>query len=115
MQWVVLPLTALFYNYNLLLIAPPLALVLFLHGFGLTVVGTLFAAVALRVGRGETLLAILLFPATAPVFISAVKCTAALLGGAGLQGADRWLLMTVGFDALYFFLALSTFEFVLEE
>jgi len=116
LQWVVLPLTALFYNYDLLAVAAPMILVLFLHGLGLTVLGTLFAGVAVRVGRGETLLAILLFPAATPVFISAVKCTAAVLAGAGLGGeAGRWLLTTIGFDALYFFVALSTFEFVLEE
>ena len=91
-------------------------LVLFLHGLGLTELGTFFAAVASRVGRGEALLATLLFPTTAPIFISAVKCTASLLEGKGLGGAaGTWLIVTIGFDILFFLVALATFEFVLEE
>ena len=95
---------------------PGTPLVLFLHGLGLTELGTFFAAVASRVGRGEALLATLLFPTTAPIFISAVKCTASLLEGKGLGGAaGTWLIVTIGFDILFFLVALATFEFVLEE
>jgi ABC-type transport system involved in cytochrome c biogenesis permease component len=67
------------------------------------------------VGRGEALLATLLFPAATPLFISAVKCTGALLGEQSLQGVRDWLLLTAGFDVMYFILALLTFELVLED
>ena len=116
LQWFVLPLSAIFFDYDLLSVAGPMILVLFLHAIGLTELGTLFAGIATRLGRGEALLATLLFPAISPLFISAVKCTAALLDGQGLGGAaGTWLLVTVGFDFLYFFVALLTFEYVLEE
>ena len=115
LQWILLPLTAVFFNYDLLQTAAPLVLVLFLHGLGLTELGTLFAAVSTRLGRGEALLATLLFPAATPLIISAVKCTAACLAGQPLSTVSQWLLLAVGFDLLYFFLALMTFEFVLEE
>jgi heme exporter protein B len=116
LQWIVVVLAAVFFNFDLVSIAGPMLLVLFLHGLGLTELGTLFAAVASRVGRGEALLATLLFPATAPIFISAVKCTASLLEGKGLGGAaGNWLAVTIGFDVLFFLVALATFEFVLEE
>jgi len=115
LQVIVAPLAALFFDYDLFSIFPELFFVLLLHGFGLTAVGTLFAAVASRVGRGEALLATLLFPATAPLFISAVKCTASLLQGRGLEPVRDWLLVSGGFDVLYLLVALSTFEFVLEE
>lgn len=116
LQCIVTPLTAVFFDYDLVTIAGPMLLVLVVHGLGLTELGTLFAGITTRVGRGEALLATLLFPAVSPIFISAVKCTGALLEGAGLAGPARtWLLVTVGFDLLYFFVALLTFEFVLEE
>jgi heme exporter protein B len=116
LQWVVVVLAAVFFNFDLLSVAAPMLLVLFVHGLGLIELGTLFAGVASRVGRGEALLATLLFPASAPLFISAVKCTASLLGGRGLDAeAWTWLQITVGFDVLYFLVALATFEFVLEE
>ena len=115
LQWILLPLTAVFFNYDLLPTAAPLMLVLFLHGLGLTELGTLFAAVSTRLGRGEALVATLLFPAATPLIISAVKCTAASLAGRPISSVSQWLLIATGFDLLYFFVALMTFEFVLEE
>lgn len=115
LQWILLPLTAVFFDYDLAAAAGPLLFVLFLHGLGLTELGTLFAAVSTRLGRGEALLATLLFPAASPLIISAVKCTAACLADGSLSGVSRWLLVASGFDVLYFFVALLTFEFVMEE
>jgi heme exporter protein B len=116
LQLIVLPLAAVFFDFDLLAVAWPMLLVLFLHGIGLAELGTLFAAVSTRLGRGEALLATLLFPAATPIFISAVKCTAALLEGEGLASvAGSWLLVTIGFDVLYFLVSLLTFEFVLED
>jgi heme exporter protein B len=115
LQAVLLPLTAVFFDYDLVAVAAPLALVVFLHGLGLTELGTLFAAISTRLGRGEALVATLLFPTATPLFISAVKCTAACLADGTLEGVTRWLLIAAGFDVLYFFVGLLTFEFVLEE
>jgi heme exporter protein B len=115
LQWILLPLTAVFFDYDLIAVAGPLLFVLFLHGLGLTELGTLFAAISTRLGRGEALLATLLFPAASPLLISAVKCTAACLADGSLSGVSQWLLVAAGFDLLYFFVALLTFEFVLEE
>ncbi len=115
LQWILLPLTAVFFNYDLFAVGAPLMLVLFLHGLGLTELGTLFAAVSTRLGRGEALVATLRFLAATPLIISAVKCTAACLAGRPLSSVSQWLLLAVGFDLLYFFVALMTFEFVLEE
>lgn len=115
LQWILLPLTAVFFDYDLFAVLAPMLLVLFLHGLGLTELGTLFAAVSTRLGRGEALLATLLFPAASPLIISAVKTTAACLSGRSLESASKWLLVAAGFDVLYFFVALLTFEYVMEE
>ena len=105
----------MFFDFDLFAVALPLLLVLFLHGLGLTELGTLFAAISTRLGRGEALLATLLFPAAAPLIISAVKCTAACLADGSLSSVSHWLMIAAGFDVLYFFVALLTFEFVMEE
>ena len=115
LQWVLLPLTALFFDYDLRGAVIPLVAVLFLHGLGLTELGTLFAAITTRLGRGEALLAIVLFPAASPLLISAVKCTAAALDGRPLSEVSHWMLVAAGFDLLYLFVSLLTFEYVLEE
>jgi hypothetical protein len=38
-----------------------------------------------------------------------------VLAGEGLQPVSRWMLVAVGFDVLYLFVGLLTFEFVVEE
>ena len=94
---------------------PSILLVAVLHGFGLTVLGTLFSGISVRLGRGEALVATLLFPTATPLLISAVRCTGDLLAGESLESVKTWMLAAVGFDLLYLMLALLTFEFVLEE
>ena len=76
---------------------------------------SVFAAITVRVGRGEALLATLLFPAASPLFISAVKCTTAVLEGQPWERWSNWMTLAAGFDVLYYILALLTFEFVLED
>lgn len=115
LQWIVVPLTAVIYDYHLLSIAPTLMLILFIHGLGIAELGTLLAAVTTRVQRGDALLATLLLPAVTPLLISAVRCTSATLSGEPLASISIWLAAAVGFDLLYFFLGLLTFEFILEE
>ena len=115
LQGVLLPLSAVLFDYDLASIAGPLVFVVALHTIGLAVLGTLFGAVASRLGRGEALLATLLLPAATPLFLSAVRCTSTVLAQRPLDGDRTWLLVTAGFDVLYFLVALLTFEFVLED
>lgn len=115
LQAALLPLSAIFFDYDLLAVAAPLLFVVLLHTLGIAELGTFFAAIAVRVGRGEALLATLLFPVASPLMISAVKCTTAVLEGKPLGAVKHWLLVAAGFDVLYFLVALLTFEYVLED
>ncbi|MDB4324831.1 heme exporter protein CcmB [bacterium] len=115
LEIVIVPLAAVVFNFDLFAVAAPLLGVLVLHTVGITLLGTMFAAIVARVGRGEALLATLLFPASTPLFISAVKCTAELLETGSLDGVSRWLLLSAGFDGLYLTLGMIIFEFVLED
>lgn len=94
---------------------PALVGAVVLHGVGLACLGTLFAAVATRVGRGEALLATLMFPALSPLLLAAVHTTRAAIAGDGFRGSEAWLGLAVGVDLLYLFVGMLTFEFVLEE
>lgn len=115
LEIVLIPLSAVLFDLDLLAVAGPLIGVLALHTVGLVALGTLFAAIATRIGRGEALVATLLFPAATPLLISATRCSAAAIGGRPLSGVSNWLLLTAGFDLLYVFAAFLLFEFVLEE
>jgi heme exporter protein B len=115
LELLILPLSAIFFDYDLVAVAGPLAFVVVLHTIGLAELGTLFAAIAAKVGRGEALQATLLFPAATPLFLSAVRCTTVALDGKPLASVSHWLLVAGGFDVLYALVAVLTFEYVLED
>ena len=115
LELILLPLSAVLFDFDLIAAGGPLALVVLVHSIGLVELGTLFGAVASKTGRGEALLATLLLPAATPIFLSAVRCTATVLSGAPISTERSWMLVTVGFDLLYGFVGLLTFEFVLED
>ena len=98
LEALLLPLTAIFFDVNILDVAGPLGLVVALHTVGLASLGTLFGAVVSRLGRGEALLATLLLPAATP-----------------LASDRKWLLLTAGLDVLYVLVAILVFDAVLEE
>ena len=115
LQAVILPLSAVFFDYDLIGIAAPMAAVVGLHTIGLAELGTLFAAMATRLGRAEALLATLLLPVSTPLFLSAVHCTEAVLQKQPLASVSHWLAVASALNLLYLLVALLTFDYVLED
>ncbi|NIM00929.1 MAG: ABC transporter permease [Acidobacteria bacterium] len=115
LEVILVPLAIVFFNASLGGAWLELIFVLALCSFGLCALGTLFGAIVSRVGRGEALLSTLLLPASTPLLLAGVTATGALFRGDGLASVSRWLGMAAGFGLLYFFVALATFEYVLEE
>jgi heme exporter protein B len=78
---------------------------------GYASVGTLFAAMLVRVRSRDVLLPIMLYPITIPVMIAGVRGTAALFQPAPDHAmAQFWLGLLFFFDAVFVTLALWTFE-----
>lgn len=115
LEAILLPLTAVFFDADIVACAGPLLLVVAVHTLGLAALGTLFGGVVSRLGRGEALLATLLLPAATPLFLSAVHCTASALDGSPLADDRKWLLITAGLDVLYVLVALVVFDAILED
>ncbi len=114
-QAILVPLTAVLFNFSLTGKIPGLALVLVVHTLGFAGVGTLLGALTARTRRGEVLLPIILFAVCVPIIISAVKTTGVVMAGQPLAAAGNWLLIAGAFDAILLTAAFLTFEFVLEE
>jgi heme exporter protein B len=112
---ILLPLTAVFFDADILTPALPLAIVVAVHTVGLAALGTLFGGVVSRLGRGEALLATLLLPAATPLFLSAIQCTSAALAGAPLGSVRTWLMLSAGLDVLYVLVALLIFDALMED
>jgi heme exporter protein CcmB len=83
---------------------------------GFAAVGTLFAAMLVRVRSRDTLLAVLLYPITVPVMIAGVRGTAALFQPVpDVPMARLWLALLVFWDVVFTTLALWTFEPLMTE
>jgi heme exporter protein CcmB len=113
---VVVPLTALMFQANLLT-RPWLMMALLATGtIGFAAVGTLFAAMLVRARSRDVLLPILLYPITIPIIIAGVRGTAALLQAeVDIPMARAWLSMLVFFDVVFITIALWVFEPVMTE
>jgi heme exporter protein CcmB len=83
---------------------------------GFAAIGTVFAAMLVRVRSRDTLLAVLLYPITVPVMIAGVRGTAALFQPVpDIPMARMWLALLVFWDVVFITLALWTFEPLMTE
>jgi len=115
LEVILLPLSAIFFDFDLLAVLPALSLIVIVNTIGFAGIGTLFAALASKVKRSEAVLSILLFPISFPLIISAVKSTSAVLEGKDLSSYSNWLSVSAGFDVIFFFAAIALFEFIIED
>ncbi len=104
---------ALAFELELAAHALPFAGIAALGALGLSCLGTLFAAVAVRTRFRDVLLPLLLFPLAIPLLAAAVHATAAILAGRGVPPASLHLLLVV--DAVYAIVSFLSFEYVLDE
>jgi heme exporter protein B len=104
---------ALAFNVSLVEVAGRFAVVAALGAIGLSSVGTLFAAVAVRTRQREVMLPLLLLPILVPVLLGSVRATSALLAGEGLALAPLQLLAVA--DAVFLIASFVLFEYVLDE
>jgi len=108
---VLIPLVALLFQAPLLAHPFWLAAIVLTGTLGFAAVGTLFAAMLVRVRSRDVLLPVLLYPITVPVIIAGVRATAALLQPELEMSVVRlWLALLVTFDVVFVTLALWTFE-----
>jgi heme exporter protein B len=104
---------ALAFDVGLGAVALRFGIVLALGAIGLSSVGTLFAAVAVRTRYREVMLPLLLLPVMVPLLLGAVRASAALLERGTLPSAELRLLVVV--DAAFLIVSFVLFEYVLDE
>jgi heme exporter protein CcmB len=108
---VAVPLAALLYDAPLLAEPLPLAALLLLGALGIALVGTVFAAMLLRVRGRDVLLPVVLYPILVPLFIAGTKGTAALVAAQpDLAAAWYWAQFLAVYDAAFLVAALWSFE-----
>ena len=110
-----LPLTAVLVGTTRLAPTAALPVVVLLGVTGISAVGTLFAAIAIRTRAREVLLPLLIFPLLAPLVIAAAKATAGALSGKSFAELRSWLLVLGSFDVIFLTAGWTAFDFVIEE
>lgn len=115
MQVILVPLTAVLFDFSLSGKITAMLVVLVVHSIGFAGVGTLLGAITSRTRRAEVLLPIILFAVCVPIIISAVKSTAVVMAGRPLAEAKDWLTIAGAFDAILITASFLTFEYVIEE
>jgi heme exporter protein B len=115
-ELVLVPLVAFFFGAPFFVQPLLMTLLLVAGTIGFAAVGTLFAAMLMRVRTRDVLLPILLYPITVPVIIAGVRGTAALLASPPDEvTATMWLAIVVAFDVVFVTLSLWTFEVLMTE
>ena len=104
---------ALVFRVDLLSVAPQLIGLTALATLGISCVGTLLSAMAVRTRFGEVLLPILMLPTLIPILVGAVEGTTSLLSSNSLPFATIQLLLVV--DGVYLITSFLVFEYVLDE
>jgi heme exporter protein B len=113
-ELILVPIFSALYNISLTGIIGQLILVLVLGTAGISITGTVFAAIAAHSRMRELMLPLLLLPILAPLLVSAVEATSSLL--ADPPALDRaWVTFLAAFDVVFFTAAWLLCDFLVEE
>jgi heme exporter protein B len=113
-ELVCLPVFGIFYNAPWTRQFWPLAGVIALGTWGLTVVGTVFSALTVNLRLREMMLPMLLYPILIPCLLAAMQLTAPLVMGEPYTAElALWVRLLVVFDVIFSALALALIESVM--
>lgn len=113
LQAVIVPLTAVLFDLNLL--QPTLLLILALGSLGIAAVGTILAGVTANTRAREALLPIMLLPLLVPIVLGAVRGTGLAIDGRAWSDIQSWVGILTAYDIMFTTLSTLIFHFVVEQ
>lgn len=114
-QIAILPVFVFFFDQSVTAAWLGVLLSLALGILGLSAIGTLFAAIAVRTRAREVMLPLLMLPLVVPLFIGGVRTTARLLADRPIADVAQWLNLMLGFDLVFLVVGWLVFEYAVEE
>ena len=100
-ECVVMPVAALFFSLDLLVLGPGLLCIALVATPGIAASGTLFGAMTVRTHARDLLLAVVLFPLLSPTLLSAVAATRELLNGVPVSELGDYFKLMGVFDVVF--------------
>jgi heme exporter protein B len=115
MEVILIPVSAVLYNIDLITKLPALLGVVALGTLGYAAVGTFYAALTANLRARDVMLPVLLFPIMVPVVVAAVKATTLVVRGDPMGELWVWLRIIALIDLVLLTVCTLTFEFAIEE
>ena len=110
---VVLPVFAVL--FNLVIFRWEMLAISLLTTVGFSAVGTLFAAMSVRVRAREVMLPLLFLPGVTPLIMAAVESTSHMVNGRSWSDMSEWLQLAVAFDVVFLVVSAFVFQHIVED
>ena len=110
---IVLPVFAVL--FNLVVFRWEMLAISLLTAIGFSAVGTLFAAMSVRVRAREVMLPLLFLPVVTPLIMAAVESTSHMVNGRSWSDMSQWLQLAVAFDVAFIVVSAFVFQHILED
>lgn len=101
--------------FNLVVLRFEMLAIGLLAVIGFSSVGTVFAAMSVRVRAREIMLPLLFLPVIAPLLLAVIEATADLVAGESWSEMSQWLQLAGAFDLVFLLVSAVIFQFVLED
>ena len=112
-QIIVFPIFAVL--FNLAVFRWEMLVISLLTTIGFSAIGTLFAAMSMRVRAREVMLPLLFLPVVTPLMMAAVESTSHVVNGGSWPDISRWLQLAVAFDIAFIVVSAFIFQQVVED
>ena len=112
-QIIVIPIFAVL--FNLAVLRWEMLVVSLLTTIGFSAIGTLFAAMTIRVRAREVMLPLLFLPAVTPLIMAAVESTSHVVNDSSWPEIYQWIQLAIAFDIAFIVISAFIFQQILED
>jgi len=112
-QIIVVPIFAIL--FNLAVLRWEMLVISLLTTIGFSAIGTLFAAMSMRVRAREVMLPLLFLPVVTPLIMAAVESTSHVVNDGSWPEIAQWIQLALAFDIAFIVISAFIFQQILED
>ena len=112
-QIIVIPIFAVL--FNLAVLRWEMLVVSLITTIGFSAIGTLFAAMTIRVRAREVMLPLLFLPVVTPLIMAAVESTSHVVNDSSWPEIYQWIQLAIAFDIAFIVISAFIFQQILED
>ena len=112
-QIIVVPIFAVL--FNLAVLRWEMLVISLLTTIGFSAIGTLFAAMSMRIRAREVMLPLLFLPVVTPLIMAAVESTSHVVNDGSWPEIAQWIQLALAFDIAFIVISAFIFQQILED